>query len=380
MQLRQNVGSNVREPRVVQSATTRLARYLQPVSWHLHCRGPGQNLQRPAQLQQYGRSPVFLSASFVAKAQSNGSPGSDEERGVVGKLGTWAAAAAIFLGGFGTGLASNDLVTDVKSAEVQRVAIQVAAPAQTASLKLPDKVASDQMAAAQQAGLSSEELSTIRVFQANTPSVVNITNVRAMQSYYTMDIEKIPAGTGSGLVWDRKGHVVTNFHVIKGASEVKVTLLDQSSYDAKVVGFDPDKDVAVLQLNMPSSKQAQLQPVTLGQSSGLQVGQRVYAIGNPFGLDHTLTQGIISGLGRELNTGLYPIKNVIQTDAAINPGNSGGVLLDSKGNLIGINTAIADPTGDCWLGAVVHYGICSLIAASLVYIISNPDCHCELDV
>lgn len=165
-------------------------------------------------------------------------------------------------------------------------------------------------------------------------------------SAYSMDIEKIPAGTGSGFVWDKKGHVVTNFHVVKGASEVKVTLLDQSSWSARVVGFDPDKDVAVLELSgMPPARMASLQPVTVGSSSDLLVGQRVYALGNPFGLDHTLTQGIISGLGRELNTGLYPIKDVIQTDAAINPGNSGGVLLDSKGRLIGINTAIADPTG-----------------------------------
>lgn len=195
--------------------------------------------------------------------------------------------------------------------------------------------------------LGPEEVATINVFQRNTPSVVNITNIKAVNSYYSLDVQKLPAGTGSGFIWDQEGHVVTNFHVIKGAAEVKVTLLDQTSYTARVVGADPDKDVAVLQLvDMPAEKVAELKPVELGRSSSLLVGQKVLAIGNPFGLDHTLTQGIISGVGRELNNGSgYIIKNVVQTDAAINPGNSGGILLDSKGRVIGINTAIADPTG-----------------------------------
>lgn len=146
-------------------------------------------------------------------------------------------------------------------------------------------------------------------------------------------------------MWDKAGHVVTNFHVIKGASEVQATLLNQSTVTASVVGYDVDKDIAVLQLELPPEKLKSLVPVDVGTSADLLVGQRVFAIGNPFGLDHTLTQGIISGLNRQLNTGLFPIRNVIQTDAAINPGNSGGVLLNSKGRLIGINTAIADPTG-----------------------------------
>lgn len=202
----------------------------------------------------------------------------------------------------------------------------------------------DQAAAAQ--GLDAEETSTIRIFRDNTPSVVNITNLQTVRSGYSLDVQKLPAGVGSGFIWDDKGHVVTNFHVIKGASEVQVTLLDQSSYTATVVGFDPDKDVAVLSLNnLPPGKLNELKPVTVGTSSNLLVGQKVYAIGNPFGLDHTLTAGIISGLGRELNTGLSTVKNVIQTDASINPGNSGGILLDSQGRVIGINTAIADPTG-----------------------------------
>ncbi|DBA95291.1 TPA: Protease Do-like 1, chloroplastic, variant 2 [Trebouxia sp. C0006] len=163
-----------------------------------------------------------------------------------------------------------------------------------------------------------------------------------------MDSQKVPQGMGSGFFWDDKGHIVTNFHVIKGAADIKVALIDQSVWSAKLIGGDPDKDIAVLQLECETSKIEELKPISLGQSSNLLVGQKVYAIGNPFGLDHTLTQGIVSGVGRELNTpgarGV-PIRNVIQTDAAINPGNSGGVLLDSKGRLIGINTAIADPTG-----------------------------------
>ncbi|CAL5218990.1 g745 [Coccomyxa viridis] len=196
--------------------------------------------------------------------------------------------------------------------------------------------------------LSPEELQTVELFLRNTPSVVNIANIASRTDFYTMDTMQVPQGTGSGFIWDMKGHVVTNFHVIRGASDIKVALIDSSVYPAKVIGGDPDKDIAVLQLQAPEEKLAELKPISIGTSTNLQVGQKVYAIGNPFGLDHTLTQGIVSGLGRELATPGFrgvPIKNVIQTDAAINPGNSGGVLLDSKGRLIGINTAIADPTG-----------------------------------
>ncbi|GAX84247.1 hypothetical protein CEUSTIGMA_g11670.t1 [Chlamydomonas eustigma] len=200
-----------------------------------------------------------------------------------------------------------------------------------------------------QLGLFEEEIENIRVFQQNTPSVVNITNYQAVQgSRFSMDVENVPSGLGSGFIWDKMGHVVTNYHVIQGASEVTVTLLDQTTWPAKVLGADPEKDVAVLQLTtMPEAQSRQLRPVQLAEEDAgdLLVGQKVYAIGNPFGLDHTLTKGIISGLGRELSTGPRVIKNVIQTDAAINPGNSGGVLLNSQGRVIGINTAIADPTG-----------------------------------
>ncbi|KAL4433043.1 hypothetical protein ABPG77_006470 [Micractinium sp. CCAP 211/92] len=195
--------------------------------------------------------------------------------------------------------------------------------------------------------LSADEVLTIRLFKENTPCVVNIANIATARQFYSTDIMKIPQGQGSGFVWDASGHIVTNYHVIRGASEVQVSLIDQSTYPAKIIGGDPAKDVAVLQLQAPKEVLANLRPIQLGASSSLAVGQKVFAIGNPFGLDHTLTSGIISGLNRELNTGYggSSLRNVIQCDAAINPGNSGGPLLDSRGRLIGINTAIADPTG-----------------------------------
>ncbi|CAH1420665.1 unnamed protein product [Lactuca virosa] len=192
--------------------------------------------------------------------------------------------------------------------------------------------------------LQTDELATVRLFQDNTPSVVYITNLASRQDAFTLDVLEVPQGSGSGFVWDKKGHIVTNYHVIRGASDLRVTLADQTTYDAKVVGFDQDKDVAVLRIDAPKDK---LRPIPVGVSADLLVGQKVFAIGNPFGLDHTLTTGVISGLRREISSAATgrPIQDVIQTDAAINPGNSGGPLLDSSGNLIGINTAIYSPSG-----------------------------------
>ncbi|KAK6928335.1 PDZ domain, partial [Dillenia turbinata] len=192
--------------------------------------------------------------------------------------------------------------------------------------------------------LQSDEIATVRLFQDNTPSVVYITNLAAKQDAFTLDVLEVPQGSGSGFVWDKDGHIVTNYHVIRGASDLRVTLADQSTYEAKVVGFDQDKDVAVLRIDAPKDK---LRPIPIGVSADLLVGQKVYAIGNPFGLDHTLTTGVISGLRREISSAATgrPIQDVIQTDAAINPGNSGGPLLDSSGSLIGINTAIYSPSG-----------------------------------
>ncbi|XP_021811863.1 protease Do-like 1, chloroplastic [Prunus avium] len=192
--------------------------------------------------------------------------------------------------------------------------------------------------------LQSDELATVQLFQENTPSVVYITNLAARQDAFTLDVFEVPQGSGSGFVWDKGGHIVTNYHVIRGASDLRVTLADQSTFDAKVVGFDQDKDVAVLHVDAPKDK---LRPIPIGVSADLLVGQKVFAIGNPFGLDHTLTTGVISGLRREISSAATgrPIQDVIQTDAAINPGNSGGPLLDSTGSLIGINTAIYSPSG-----------------------------------
>ncbi|KGN51390.1 protease Do-like 1, chloroplastic [Cucumis sativus] len=192
--------------------------------------------------------------------------------------------------------------------------------------------------------LQTDELATVRLFQENTPSVVYITNLAVRQDAFTLDVLEVPQGSGSGFVWDKDGHIVTNYHVIRGASDLRVTLADQTTFDAKVVGFDQDKDVAVLSIDAPKDK---LRPIPVGISADLLVGQKVFAIGNPFGLDHTLTTGVISGLRREISSAATgrPIQDVIQTDAAINPGNSGGPLLDSSGNLIGINTAIYSPSG-----------------------------------
>jgi S1-C subfamily serine protease len=160
-----------------------------------------------------------------------------------------------------------------------------------------------------------------------------------------MDEQEIPTGIGTGFIWDARGYVVTNYHVVKDGSAFKVQLADKTEFDATQVGVDPFHDVAVLKIE-PNGKT--LPALTLGRSNDLLVGQKVFAIGNPFGLDQTLTTGIISALGREITAPTpqrTPIQNVIQTDASINPGNSGGPLLDSEGRVIGMNTQIASPSG-----------------------------------
>jgi S1-C subfamily serine protease len=191
--------------------------------------------------------------------------------------------------------------------------------------------------------LADEERATIGLFERASPSVVFITSLAVQRDFFTLNAQEVPQGSGSGFIWDRQGHVVTNFHVIQGASAAQVTLADQSTYDAELVGYAPEKDLAVLKIAAPAAK---LQPLPLGSSDVLKVGQSVFAIGNPFGLDQTLTTGVVSALGREIQSAAgVPIRDVIQTDAAINPGNSGGPLLDSAGRLIGINTAIYSPSG-----------------------------------
>jgi len=191
--------------------------------------------------------------------------------------------------------------------------------------------------------LAEDERNTIALFKSASPAVVYISSIELRRGLYSPNAFEIPSGTGSGFLWDQQGRVVTNFHVIEDASRVEVTLADNSVWKARLVGASPDKDLAVLQIDAPAKL---LSPITVGDSGSLQVGQKVFAIGNPFGLDHTITSGIVSALGREIKAATgRTIQGVIQTDAAINPGNSGGPLLDSSGRLIGINTAIFSPSG-----------------------------------
>jgi len=191
--------------------------------------------------------------------------------------------------------------------------------------------------------LAATEKTTVEIFRQASPSVVFITSLADRINYWTRDITRIPRGTGSGFVWDTHGHIVTNYHVIEDASSIHVRLNDQRTYKAVLVGASADHDIAVLRMPIVQDMSS---PLPLGSSHDLQVGQAMYAIGNPFGLDHTLTTGVISALNRSLdNDNGGEIKGLIQTDAAINPGNSGGPLLDSAGRLVGVNTAIVSPSG-----------------------------------
>jgi len=192
-------------------------------------------------------------------------------------------------------------------------------------------------------GCKSCQNRVISVFEKNKDSVVFITTAKEILDPYTRNIYEIPRGAGSGIVWDKDGDIVTNYHVIKGASDAIIRLKGGATFNAKLIGVAPQYDLALLKIDAPSKL---LKPAKIGDSSNLKVGQFVLAIGNPFGLDWTLTRGIISALGREYVTGDgYKIYNVIQTDAAINPGNSGGPLLDLDGRLIGVNTAIYSTSG-----------------------------------
>jgi S1-C subfamily serine protease len=246
-----------------------------------------------------------------------------------------------------------------------------------------------QATAAQQ--YENEEARRIAIFERTSPSVVFIDTFTERRDSLTTNIMEVPLGSGSGFVWDKQGHIVTNFHVVRNAQSAQVaillsgqdavaatktietSLLSETSttgssdittsstrpgngrrsksganmvrrvFTAKIVGVDPGKDIAVLKID---ADPVFLFPITVGTSTGIKVGQQAMAIGNPFGLDHTLTSGIISGTGREVRSPIgRPITDVLQTDAAINPGNSGGPLLDSNGKLIGMNTAIYSPTG-----------------------------------
>ncbi len=190
---------------------------------------------------------------------------------------------------------------------------------------------------------TNDESNNIQVFKSTSPSVVNITNARLVRSFYSLNPQEVPQGTGTGFIWDKEGHIVTNYHVVQQADRVLVTLQDGSTYDAQPVGLDPSRDLSVLKIDAPG---VDLTPIVPGDSDLLEVGRKVIAIGNPFGLDTTMTVGVVSALGREIDSvNRRKIRDVIQTDAAINPGNSGGPLLNSLGQLVGVNTAIYSPSG-----------------------------------
>ena len=212
--------------------------------------------------------------------------------------------------------------------------------------------------------LTSEEKININVYESSNRSVVNInTKAKVAKGFFLMETPS--EGAGSGIVIDEQGHVLTNFHVVEGAQEIQAMLYDGSSHAASVVGVDPVTDVAVLRVEAPGEL---LAPVQFGDSSDLKVGQKVFAIGNPFGLERTLTTGIISSLNRSLPTRAgRTIKSIIQTDAAINPGNSGGPLLDSGSLLIGMTTAIASRTGQSsGVGFAIPIGTLKRIVPQLI--------------
>jgi S1-C subfamily serine protease len=210
-----------------------------------------------------------------------------------------------------------------------------------------------------------DEEQTIKLFKEASPSVAFITTKVNVQDYWSRNVYTIPKGTGSGFVWDTKGHIVTNYHVIKDASGANIRFSDGKNYSATLVGASPQHDIAVLKIATFLDKKP---PLKIGTSHDLQVGQKVFAIGNPFGLDYTLTSGIISALNRTLDRDrTFAIENLIQTDAAINPGNSGGPLLDSSGRLIGVNTAIYSPSGaSAGVGFAVSVDIVNRVVSAII--------------
>jgi len=201
-------------------------------------------------------------------------------------------------------------------------------------------ILSNQPAIAAKKHLTPDEKINIKVYQESSPSVVNITTIALAYDFFYQAVPQ--KGSGSGVIVDPKGIIVTNNHVIEGARKLVVTLYDGTDYEAKILGTDVNNDLAVLEINVPEN--VKLPAIEFGDSEALEVGQKVYAIGNPFGLQSTLTSGLISSLSRTLKSeNGRIIKNIIQTDAAINPGNSGGGLIDTSGHLVGINTAIFSP-------------------------------------
>jgi S1-C subfamily serine protease len=198
-------------------------------------------------------------------------------------------------------------------------------------------------ATSQRGALTAEEQQNIDIFEKWKASVVYIATSERVMDFWTRNVTTVPRGTGSGFIWDAAGHVVTNVHVISGAAAANVKLADGRDYEASLVGASIGHDIAVLLIHVPKNLPL---PIAIGTSHDLRVGQKVFAIGNPFGLDWTLTTGIVSALDRSLEGEHGSVsRHLVQTDAAINPGNSGGPLLDSAGRLIGMNTAIYSPSG-----------------------------------
>jgi S1-C subfamily serine protease len=216
-------------------------------------------------------------------------------------------------------------------------------------------------------GLSEEERNNIDIYQRYSSGVVNITTTTIGYDFFLRPVP-MESGTGSGAIIDDQGHIVTNFHVVRGAETLEVTLPDKSKHQAKVIGADPNNDLAVIQIDVP--KGAHLTAIPLGTSKGLLVGQKVFAIGNPYGLERTMTTGIISSLGRSIQAeNGRIIEDIIQTDAAINPGNSGGPLLNTQGQMIGINTAIFSPSsngGSIGIGFAIPADTVKRITADLL--------------
>lgn len=221
------------------------------------------------------------------------------------------------------------------------------------------------IAALAQADLQADEQATIKVFEEVSPSVVFIKNAALQWDLFSTNAYEIPQGAGSGFIWDKEGHIVTNFHVIYRADKIQVFLPDKNSYEAKVIGISPEYDLAVLKIEAPDSL---LKPVSAGDSKTLKVGQKAISIGNPFGLDYSLTEGVVSALGRSIySIGGRKIHDVIQTDAAINPGNSGGPLLDSAGKVIGVSTMIFSPSGaSVGVGFAIPVNIVKRIVPQLI--------------
>ena len=242
------------------------------------------------------------------------------------------------LAAFGSGFLVARAIPGSREGDLPREGAELSSPA----VEPPRPAGGGSAPDAAPGDLTVEETRNIEVFRRASDSVVFITSIAVPRDFF-FEADQVPEGSGSGFVWDREGRIVTNFHVIERAQRLAVTLADQSEWEAEVVGVAPDKDLAVLRIQAPPER---LHPLPAGRSYDLQVGQTVLAVGNPFGLDHTLTVGVVSALGRELRSPSgRTIRDIIQTDAAINPGNSGGPLLDSRGRLIGVNSAIYSPSG-----------------------------------